>query len=442
LVAVLDFALVVCATSVSAQPPQKGGPPTGPPPAPVVVAELVEKELAAGKMFVGTVQPRFQATIGAAIAGRVIDVMVEEGDRVKEGQELVQLLTDTIKLELATAKAELSLREHELLELENGARPEELTQAKANVLAADARVKYERRRRDRLQRLKEDQAVSEEELDEAVNAAIAAEQAYLESMATLDLTKAGPRAEKIAQAKARTEMQQAVVHRLEDQISRHTILSRFDGYVTRKHVERGQWINQGAAAIDLVALSEVDVVVSVAEEHVPFVKIGGKIPVLVTSAPDQVYEGTVVAIVPQADERARTFPVKIRIKNSESENGPVLKAGMLARVNLPTSRIQTCLLAPKDSIVLGGPTPIVYVVRQDDPQSPAQVFPSPIQLGTAHGGLIEIRAELKPGDQVVVKGNERLRPGQAVQIVPGKQVTRTADAERTESASTSSLSAP
>ena len=66
---------------------------------------------------------------------------------------LAQLLTDTIKLEIAAAQAELNLRKEELAELQNGTRPAEIEQAKARMLSAEARVKYAQARRTRVFRM-------------------------------------------------------------------------------------------------------------------------------------------------------------------------------------------------------------------------------------------------------------------------------------------------
>ena len=65
---------------------------------------------------------------------------------------------------------------------------------------------------------------------------------------------------------------------------------------------------------------------------------------------------------------------------------------------------------------------MVYVVRasQRGEAETTQVTPTSVELGLAHDDLIEVRGALKAGDRVVVKGNERLMPGQPVQIVPSK----------------------
>lgn len=391
----------------------------GPPPASlVVVAPVVEKEVTVGQAFVGTVMPSKKATVGSAVDGRVIEFPLNEGDRVEKGQPLAQLLTDTISLEVQAAEAELELRRQALAELENGTRPEELEQARARMSSAEARRNYLRARRERWQKLYDsNRAISEEELDEAISSAIEAEQAYLEAKAANDLAVAGPRVEQIAQARAQVAVQEATVNRLKDQLTKHTIVSRFDGYVTAEHTEVGQWVKQGDPVADVVALDEVEIVAYVVEQHVPHVRVGEEVQVEVPAIVGQQFTGVVSEIVPQADVQARTFPVKVGVTNQFVEEVPLLKAGMYARVSLPTGGKQMATLVPKDALVLGGPQPMVYVVEgAKGVGEQGQVTPVTVQMGVAEGRRIQVSGPLRAGQMVVVQGNERLRPGQDVAI--------------------------
>jgi hypothetical protein len=84
---------------------------------------------------------------------------------------------------------------------------------------------------------------------------------------------------------------------------------------------------------------------------------------------------------------------------------------------LPTGEKQNALLVPKDALVLGGPTPVVYVVVSGDPSNKHdQVAPVPVKLGVAQGDLIQVTGAVVAGQLVVVQGNERLFPGQAVSV--------------------------
>ena len=384
----------------------------------VVVSPVVEREVTVGQAFVGTVMPSKMATIGSAVDGRVIEFPLNEGDRVARSQPLAQLMTDTITLEVQAAEAELEFRRQALAELENGTRREELDQAKARMASAEARKKYMKARWDRWQKLYDtNRAISEEELDEAVSSGIEAEQAYVEAKAAYDLAVAGPRKEVIAQSRAQVAMQEATVERLKDQLTKHTIISRFDGYVTAEHTEVGQWVKQGDPVADVAALDEVEVETYVVEQYVTHIRVGAQVTVEVPAIPGQSFPGIVVEIVPQADVQARTFPVKVRVTNTVVDGVPLLKSGMYARVSLPTGEKQLATLVSKDALVLGGPQPVVYVVQGATADGETgKAVPVPVEVGVADGGLIQVTGPVKAGQLVVVQGNERLQPGTDVAI--------------------------
>jgi RND family efflux transporter MFP subunit len=405
-------------------------------PANVVVAEVIEEPISQGEVFVGTVRPLKRSVIGSAVDGRVVEFPVNVGDRVEEGQKLAQLLTETISLEKAAAEAELELRKEELKELENGSLPEEIEQARARKEAASANKDYLQQRRNRMEKLRQGNAASEDVHQEAVSASLAADENYQAAKAAWDLAVRGPRDEKIAQARSRVALQQAVVDKLDDQLKKHTVITRFTGYVTAELTEVGAWVSRGDPVAEVVALDTVEIEAFVLDRHVGYVEVGDDVLVTVPALTDKVFTGKVSAVVPQADERTRTFPVRVAVPNEIGGGGPVIKAGMLAQATLQTGKAQKGTLVPKDALVLGGPMPMVYMVVPADPKDPKQlkVAPMPVELGVASGGQIQVLpsaaakgAALKAGDQVVVLGNERLRPEQP--IIVTKVLTREAAAK-------------
>jgi multidrug efflux pump subunit AcrA (membrane-fusion protein) len=146
----------------------------------------------------------------------------------------------------------------------------------------------------------------------------------------------------------------------------------------------------------------------------------------VPAIPGRQFTGLVTEVDPQADVQARTFPVKVRVKNELVDDVPLLKAGMYARVSLPTGGKQLATLVPKDSLVLGGAQPLVFIVEgATETGKVGKVAPVPVQVGVADGGLIQVTGPVRPGQLVVVQGNERLRPGAEVTI----QITENAVAD-------------
>lgn len=384
--------------------------------APVIVQELVQRDAKAGQTFVASVEPTQSATVGSAVSGRVVEFPARVGERVEDKGTLAQLLTATIKLERDAAQGLLTLRQQELAELENGTRPEEIEQMRAEVDAVQAEQTYLQEKSKRLQNL--GNAAANEEREAAIAAAKTSTARLRKAEESLKLAVAGPRVEQIAQAKAAVAAQQALVDQLEDKIRKYTVITRFAGYITAEHTEVGEWIQVGDPVAEIAALDQVDVVAQVVEDHVSFIDRGASVRVELPSLPTAIFTGEVHRIVPKANLRSRTFPVKIRVDNEFVDGVPQIKSGMYARAILPTGDLRKALLTPKDSLVLGGPQPMIYVVVDQGGKTVAK--PVPVQLGIAVGNLIQISplggAPLDKGARVVVEGNERLRPNQEVSI--------------------------
>jgi RND family efflux transporter MFP subunit len=187
----------------------------------------------------------------------------------------------------------------------------------------------------------------------------------------------------------------------------------FDGWVTAEHTEIGQWLMQGDPVAEIVELNAVDVEFPVVEDFIANLNPSLEAIVDVPALGHEKFSGHVAVINPQADSRAHTFPVKIRVANRVENGQPMLKAGMFARVTLAVGRPTPCVLVPKDAVVLGGASPIVLVANTAASGN-ATVRPVPVTLGPAQGSWIAAVGDMKDGDQVIVEGNERVRPGQEV----------------------------
>jgi Cu(I)/Ag(I) efflux system membrane fusion protein/cobalt-zinc-cadmium efflux system membrane fusion protein len=166
---------------------------------------------------------------------------------------------------------------------------------------------------------------------------------------------------------------------------------------------------------EIVALDEVDVVVDVVEDFVGRLREGMPARVTIEAVPDRIFSGTIHRIVPSADRRGRTFPVKIRLPNPREGDAIVLKSGMFASATLAVDEPRPGLLVPKDAIVLGGMVPVmVWVV--DAESSTAKMIP--VQLGIAVDDKVQVLGPLQPGMQVITVGNERIMfPGQPVRVI-------------------------
>jgi len=407
----VSFTLLALATAAAQMPA-----------VPVEVAPVVQRTLSTGETFVGTVMPLRSSTVGSPVEGRVMQLLVDEGDAVEYRAPLVELRTRQLVIRLDAAKAQSTLHRQELAELEDKL-PQEVEQARARMMGAKALADFAASQLERAKSLYARKALSQDQLQEKESESVAAREKYLESVAAWrQCVKTSPA--RIEQAKAQLGVQKEEVARLEDEIAEHTITAPFDGYVTKEHTEVGQWIAKGGPVVDVVEVSQVDIEVPVLEEYISRVKVGDKTRVTFGALPGKAFDAVVALIVQQADVRSRSFPVKVRLKNVTGPGGVLFKPGMFARVTLAVGEHADALMVPKDAVVLEIASPVVYVVvpapgNPGTPGPPADGVARrvPVRLGSSVEDLIEVRGPLKRGEKVVVEGNERLHPGMAVKIV-------------------------
>lgn len=402
--------LLTISTLACAQQQAKTAAPAAPPPARVYVSEARVETLDEPKSFVGTVMPLRKSIVGSAAPGRVEEFLVNEGDFIEKGKPIAHLRRGIIGAEKRAAEAELEVRKAELAEMENS-HQDQIDQAKAQVAIAEANLSFQTAKAERARQLLN--AITKEALEEALSMEQQAAATRNNAASALRLITGTAWEQRREQARAKVAVQEAEVARLSEMFDRHTMFAPFNGWVTAEFTEVGQWLMQGDQAAEIVELSNVDIEIAVLEDYVTKLVPGVMGDVEVNALRGQHFVGKVAIINPQADARARTFPVKVRVENVVDERGPLLKAGMFARVTLPVGELKPLPLVPKDAISIGGRTPVVYVV--DTLGGKTTVRPVPVTMGVAQGQWISVGAnEIKAGDVVVVEGNERLRPGQEV----------------------------
>jgi len=205
---------------------------------------------------------------------------------------------------------------------------------------------------------------------------------------------------------ARQKLLQSRINQLEYDISRTNITAPFNGYITKEHTQIGEWLDSGDNIVELIDIDNVQTVVEMPEKYVHLIRVGDEVDVTLNSLPGQTFTGELVSIVPQADQSSRAFPVKVRLKNDDH----IIKSSMSARVSFLLGETKETKMVLKDSIINNGGNKIVYVVRDSIAQ------PVPVLTGLAHENFVEVQGEIEAGEQVVVRGNERLRPMQPVEV--------------------------
>lgn len=394
----------------------------------VVAGEVFVTPYANRQTFVGSVQPLRQTVIGSAVEGRVRAVHVDRGTFVtgprrseadvrEPGQVLVEVETDALKIEIDAAKIQLQLAEQAVEEL-TVTLPLEIELAEARVAEMNARLKFSQNEFNRLEKISAT-AISPAELEQARSQFMTDMQMQIQAEGTLKGLR-GTRELKLMQAQSRVAAAQQEIVRLEDQFQKHQIRAFFDGHVVNKATEVGAWLTRGQPVVEVVELSSVEFAFSVPQEFIGDLQetlnddsLAGQIEVEVEGFRESLL-GRLTGIIPQVDTRTRMISVIARVSNPRVGNQPILKPGMLGKATMIVGVPRELMVISTDAIVLGGPEPVVFKIVAGEKGT--NVVSVPVKLGSRIGSWVEVSADLKAGDQVVVQGNERLRNNDAVVI--------------------------
>ena len=317
----------------------------GPPPAKVKVATIEAGTLSPTAEFKGTVYFKEMSDLATEVAGKVTDVLFEEGDHFSEGDTMVR---------------------------------QELESAKAALLQSKAQLKLEQVRLERAGTLLEDEITTEQEYDDI----------------KYTVESYGHRA----------SMLEAQVHRLEEQIRKKTTSAPYDGIVITRQTELGEWKREGDTVAVIARADVFDVIVNLPEQNLAYIEPGREVGITIG---DRTFEGEIVAIIPKGDVATRTFPVKIRVTDQDW-----LLEAMSGVVEMPVGAPAECLLVPRDAVLLERGRNVAYTIRD------GAAAPVPVEVIGYDGLRAGIAGDgLQEGGSIIIKGHERLREGQPVEVM-------------------------
>ncbi|WP_448587878.1 efflux RND transporter periplasmic adaptor subunit [Thermocrinis sp.] len=240
------------------------------------------------------------------IAGRVIELYVEEGSFVKQGQILLRVDSSEYENTIRQLQAQL----------------------------AQAKVSYENQKAlvDRRRVLYERELIAREEYENAL-AQLRVQEEIINSINS-----------QIANARL--------------QLSKTTLRAPFSGYIAQRLVNLGDYITTQSQTFRLTSLNPLRVVFQVPQELLSFAKLGTTVNVEVGNVGS--FKGSIIFVSPVADQN-RLITLKAQVENQQG----ILKPGMFAVVNLPTERISAFPI-PERALVLRGAKKIVWKVKEDE----------------------------------------------------------------------------
>ncbi len=306
----------------------------------IVTLVLVSRQGSDGVLS-GTVEAT-DAQLGFTSPGRIDTILVQEGDRVKAGQELARLDQSDLHARRQQAQAALEAARAMLQEMQTGSRPEDIRSAQEGARAADERFLDAQRDQERVQRLFSGGAVSQEQLDKAQTAFQVAQAQRDQAHQNLQLVQTGPRRERIEAQQAAVAQAQAAVRQMDVALDNSVITAPFDGVVTVRDREPGETVGAGAPVLTVMDEGDRWVRIYIPETQVGAVHLGEPASISTDTYKGKTYSGAVSFIaseaeftprnVQTAEERVKlVYAVKVRITG---DPGLELKPGMPADVRL------------------------------------------------------------------------------------------------------------
>ncbi len=323
---------------------------------PVAVTTVTAEDVVEKIEATGTVEAIHRAVVASQVAGEVIRIAIKPGDRVKRDQLLLQI--DPRHYELSFKQAEAQW--------------------------FSARAAFEKARADfqRNEKLHQTGDIS-------------------------DFVFENSRLQMIA-AEANMKVAEAAMELARKQLEETRITAPFDGLISTVHTDLGNTVSPGMPLVTLVDLKQVKITVGVSEKDVARVKKGMPVFVTLEAHPGRRFEGRVAAVGPEADARARTFPVEIRLDNPA---GLPLRAGMVARVNIIIKTLKQVPIIPLAALAEKGQSVSVFAV------SDGRASKRLITTGPELDDRVAVLQGLRPGETVILLGQEKVTDGSLVKIV-------------------------
>ncbi len=323
----------------------------GPPPTLVVVEQAVKKNIAPTALYSATVISRDDANLAGELSGRLTWV-AEVGDRFKKGDLVAKLDDVFIK--------------------------QQVIEEQATIQSEKAKFDFSSKEVERFKKLLLSNNVARSQLDQAISD---------QSVARSNIASANAR---LAQA--------------EERLKRTKILAPFDGVVSDRSLQTGEWADNGDTILRLVSTNNLEIQTHIPASLLQFVTIGSS---LAYTDGKSTGKGKVRALVPVGGDISRLYELRISVAD------PALNAGNLLRVAIPTAHAREAVLVPRDALVLRREG--IYVFRIIEQSIAERVS---VETGIAEIDSIEVIGGIQANDLVVTRGGENLQPGMTVSIKP------------------------
>jgi HlyD family secretion protein len=357
----------------------------------------------------GSVVPVLSVNLSPKVAGKLKELLVEQGDQVSQGQIVGKMDDSSLNPQIAQSKASIAAAQANLERLKNGTRTEEIEAARARVSSAKAKIELSQKRKQRNQSLLAQGAISRDRYDELASAVDADTAGLNEQKRNLERLISGNRVEDVNQAKAQLDLEKARLQSIEVQVEDTFVRSPFAGIVTQKYTNVGSFVapttsasaTSSATSTSIVAVAKgLEILAKVPEVDIAQIAIGQTVEISADAFSDRTFNGKVRLIAPEAivEQNVTSFQVRILLTSGLDS----LQSGMNVNVQFIGKQIADALVVPTVAIVTQEGRPGVFV-----PNKKGMPRFKPVTLGTTLETQTQVLKGIKAGDRVFIKKPEQ-----------------------------------
>ena len=307
--------------------------------------------------------------VHVSISAPVSTVNVSVGDRVEGGDLLATLDSSILELQRSAVEARIDMSTW-------------ATSRRATELDLS------RQQEDRFRQLRHSAATTEAQLEDAVLKLKISEQA-------------------LGEAKAATRQIQRELDIANYNISLTKITAPYGGVVVERNIEIGQYVRVGERVVKIVGDHSLEIEAYIPYRYIDALKVGDNLAAEFDNGTK--FQASLRAFIPEEHVSTRTRAVHFSFNQDEIDD--VLAVNQNVIIQVPISDQDEALTVHKDAVVTQQGGHVVFVVEED------AAMPRPITIGDATGSRYEVTSGLSEGEIVVIRGNERLAPGQKVTVI-------------------------
>jgi RND family efflux transporter MFP subunit len=387
--AILVVALAGCGGDRSA----RALPENGEAPRHVKVAKAAEATVARVVSASGTLAADDQVVLGTKVTGRVSEIAVDLGSRVRKGQIVARIDPSDYRLRVAQAEAALQQARVRLGLPAEGTSDKIDPEQTSLVRQAAAMLKEARLTHDRMAELWKGNYVARADLDTAVSKLAVAEGQYQDAI------------EEIRNRQGLLVQRRSELEISRQQLADTAIVSPMDGAVSERQASVGQYLAAGASAVTLVRIDPLRLRLAVPEREAGAVRVGQTVE-LTVEGDSAKYSGRVARLSPAIAENNRTLLIEAEVPNGKG----MLRPGSFAKADIVIEAGQEIITVPRDSVInFAGIEKVLMVVG-------GKAVEKRVRTGRRIGEQLEVIEGIVVGNQVIVQpGN--LVAGQPVAIV-------------------------